>query len=986
MLIYGARCMSKASILIVEDEQIVVLDIHNTLEKYGFSVAGYANRGEDAIKKAGEIYPDLILMDIGLKGEVDGIEAAKQIRKLFDLPVIFLTAFGNQATVQRASQAEPFGYIFKPFEARELVGNIEMALYKHGMEKKLRENERKFRSVVEQASDGIALVDSHGNIIEWNPTMEQITGLARSEVLDRPIWEITFQVLPKEEKTAITRDAHALIWDTVIKKGFTDKEEIVDRVIETSQGMRRIVQSNGFTFETSKGLHAGVIMRDITEQKRVEDELREVERRFRHMLENVQLLAVMLDMRGNITFCNNYLLEMTGWQREEIAGKNWFDLFVPPQLGLKDMFEESFVKGIFPPHFENETLTRSGEHRLVAWNNTMLRDLQGKVIGTASIGEDITDRKRAEAVLRESEEQYRRLVEGTPDVVYTFSTKRGGIYYSSRVKQMLGYSAEYLYTQPFLWNESIYAEDRNQISDALREFKLGKNFDIEYRIQDAHGNWHWLRDRSIGGHVEEDEMLIEGVAIDITERKRAEVELRKLSQAVEQSANAIVITDVEGNIEYANPKFFEVSGYSLAEVMNKNPRILKSGDHSREFYQNLWQTIKAGKVWRGEIHNRRKDGTLYWEDSTITPVFDSARKLINFIAVKEDITARKMLEEAERDQRQLAEALRDTAAALNGTLKLDEVLDRVLENIGKLVICDTAMILLLDGYLVRKIRHRSNTTQGTLPQMITSNTQLNLVNAPILDWMRETKQPCLIPDTQADPRWRTIPGMDWIRSFVSAPIEIRGHVEGLIHILSAKPGFFTPFHSERLIAFAGQAAVAIANAQLFEQAYYLSITDPLTELNNRRHFFEIAKFEFDRIHRYKRTLSIMMIDIDHFKKINDIYGHAVGDLALREIATRINHSVRTVDIVARYGGEEFIVLMPETGLKAARQVAERVRKSLADKPIEAGSVTVFATLSIGVAEIDEKSKNVDQLIIYADRALYMAKETGRNRVAGYQKS
>ena len=188
------------------------------------------------------------------------------------------------------------------------------------------------------------------------------------------------------------------------------------------------------------------------------------------------------------------------------------------------------------------------------------------------------------------------------------------------------------------------------------------------------------------------------------------------------------------------------------------------------------------------------------------------------------------------------------------------------------------------------------------------------------------------------------------------------------------------------MAFAGQAAVAIENAQLFEQAYYLSVTDPLTQLLNRRHFFEVAKFEFERIQRFKRPLSIMMVDIDHFKNINDTHGHAVGDLALREIASRIKNSVRTVDIVARYGGEEFIILMPETGLHEALQVAERVRVSVADAAIEEDPVKISATLSIGVAEINEKSKNVDQLIIYADRALYAAKANGRNCVAGFQQA
>ena len=153
---------------------------------------------------------------------------------------------------------------------------------------------------------------------------------------------------------------------------------------------------------------------------------------------------------------------------------------------------------------------------------------------------------------------------------------------------------------------------------------------------------------------------------------------------------------------------------------------------------------------------------------------------------------------------------------------------------------------------------------------------------------------------------------------------------------------------------------------------------------NRRHFFEIAKFEFERTHRYVRTLSVMMIDIDHFKSINDAHGHTVGDLALREVAARIKHSVRTVDIVARYGGEEFIVLMPETGLHEARQVAERVRKSVSENPIEDDTVEITATLSIGVAQMDEQSSDMDRLIMYADQALYAAKAAGRNQVVGYQ--
>lgn len=161
--------MPKARVFIVEDERIIAMDIHNSLAASGYDIVGQTDRGEDAVKLTGELLPDLILMDIGLKGEIDGIEAATRIRRQFDLPVIFLTAFTTPTILERARQAEPFGYVVKPYDERELISNIEMAIYKHRMEKKLRESENKFRSVIENASDGIALINKQGLIIEWNP-------------------------------------------------------------------------------------------------------------------------------------------------------------------------------------------------------------------------------------------------------------------------------------------------------------------------------------------------------------------------------------------------------------------------------------------------------------------------------------------------------------------------------------------------------------------------------------------------------------------------------------------------------------------------------------------------------------------------------------------------------------------------------------------------------------------------------------------------
>lgn len=264
--------MSKARILIVEDERIVALDIQNSLEGSGYDIAGQTDRGEDAVELTREVHPDLVLMDIGLKGEIDGIEAATRIRRQFDLPVIFLTAFTTPTILERARRAEPYGYVVKPFEERELVSNIEMALYKHRTEKKLRESENKFRSVIEHASDGIALMDNRGNIIEWNPAIGQITGLKRADVLNQPVWDVVFQITPHEKKTAEMQEENAARWKAEAGNNFQNRDQLAEYEIETPQGIRRIIQSNGFTVETPQGLLGGVIMRDITERKQIEIE------------------------------------------------------------------------------------------------------------------------------------------------------------------------------------------------------------------------------------------------------------------------------------------------------------------------------------------------------------------------------------------------------------------------------------------------------------------------------------------------------------------------------------------------------------------------------------------------------------------------------------------------------------------------------------------------------------------------------------------
>lgn len=184
-----------------------------------------------------------------------------------------------------------------------------------------------------------------------------------------------------------------------------------------------------------------------------------------------------------------------------------------------------------------------------------------------------------------------------------------------------------------------------------------------------------------------------------------------------------------------------------------------------------------------------------------------------------------------------------------------------------------------------------------------------------------------------------------------------------------------------LSIFAKQIGISLGRARLFQEVQSLALTDPLTGLQNRRSLFELGRIEFSRAHRMQRPFSCMMMDIDHFKKINDNYGHQVGDEVLQGFAKQCKSHVRGVDLIGRYGGEEFMILLPETDRDTALIVAERFRKMIAENPIETTAGILNITVSVGVATKDEQTTYLDALVARADQALYISKHKGRNQVS-----
>jgi diguanylate cyclase (GGDEF)-like protein/PAS domain S-box-containing protein len=306
----------------------------------------------------------------------------------------------------------------------------------------------------------------------------------------------------------------------------------------------------------------------------------------------------------------------------------------------------------------------------------------------------------------------------------------------------------------------------------------------------------------------------------IKERKQVEEQLRKLSQAVEQSPVSIVITDTSGTIEYVNPRFVQLTGYDIDEAIGENPRILKTDKTNAETHRQLWETISAGREWRGEFINRKKNGDLYYESALISPIIDSNGVITHYLAVKEDITERKLAEK---------------------------------------------QILLLQE-------------------------------------------------------------------------------------------------------------------ELREQA----IRDPLTGLYNRRYLNEFMKHELARAERERYSVCFVMIDIDHFKKINDAYGHDAGDSILRKLANQLLSQARVVDIICRYGGEEFLAILPNVTAEIAFQITQRWRLFFMGATLPLEYNRTKATISCGISEYPAHGTVGSELITLADKAMYQAKAKGRNQVVVWQ--
>ncbi len=367
--------MSKGKILVVEDERLVAEDIKDTLEDIGYSVVGIVDTGEKALEKAEESRPDLVLMDIVLKEEMDGVKAAEEIKNELDIPVIYLTAYSDDEKLKRAKVTQPFGYIIKPFRRRELHSNIEMALYKHEMEKKIRKKEKKYRAIFENTGTAMVIIEKDKTISLANEEFTKWTGYPKEEIEGDMKWP---QFVAEKDRPKM-KEFHEKRREKPDEVPKNYKVKLVNRFGD----VRDILMEVGMIPDSEKSIASGT---DVTDYKKTFGVMRESQEAFRILFENTSESVILIDEDEKIKEVNRTFCNSLGWIEEQLTGKS-IEKFLSTEKG--EECEKSIEKLLAgeKDKIEGKTMCLTGDGKQLPMDFTcsLVRDVDEKPLYVLAI-------------------------------------------------------------------------------------------------------------------------------------------------------------------------------------------------------------------------------------------------------------------------------------------------------------------------------------------------------------------------------------------------------------------------------------------------------------------------------------------------------------------------------------------------------------------------------------------------------------------------
>jgi len=518
----------------------------------------------------------------------------------------------------------------------ELVTHtVATGLIKLRAEKALRESEERFRTLVEQASDAIFVHDVNGKLLDANQSACQELGYSRQELLQMSVTDVDKEITLAEAQK---------IWSR-LQPG---QSQLLRGHHHRKNGTTFPVEVNVTCYEFQGQPVMAALARNLSERKEYEEQLAQSVSLLRATIESSASGLLVVNSEGRVTTYNNRFLEM--WRipaKMAAAGDDQMMLkLVLEQVQEPDEFMRRIAELYRDPEQESYDIIRFKDGRVYDRVARPQR-LGDKIAGRVWSFRDITENEHAQEATKHEQQLLRTLVDLAPDFIFVKDTESRFLVaneslakcYHCTPADMLGHT-----DAKFIAPELAARFRRSE----LEVITTGTLHNYEDTICFPDGltrtvvtNMVAFRDARgcIGGLV--------GIGRDITTQKATEQSMRLQSVSLNAAANAVVITDPHGHIEWVNPAFTRTTGYTLAEAVGKNPRdLINAHKHGPEFFRRMWQTILAGEVWNGELINQRKNGELYHEEMTITPLVDEKKKVTHFIAIKQDITERKAMEQS----------------------------------------------------------------------------------------------------------------------------------------------------------------------------------------------------------------------------------------------------------------------------------------------------------------------------------------------------
>lgn len=709
---------------------------------------------------------------------------------------------------------------------------------------------------------------------------------------------------------------------------------------------------------------------------------------YRWLVEDANDIVYAHDLEGRFVAVNRAGERVTGYSRDELLRMTITEVVAPEWLPLARQMLARKLSGEERTLYELPIVASDGRRVWLEVSTRLIRR-EGQPVGVQGIARDISDRKQGEDTLRQSEERFRLLVENSNDGIWLLAADALIFYASRPVTRLLGYALDEVVGHRVF--DFVHPDDRERVSWVYASCldRPGMAQTAEFRFRHKDDRWLHLEAAMVSRL---DDPAIGAVVVnyrDISARRRAEQALQESEErfrAVFESALVgVASVDLSGRVIDVNHAVVVMSGLPREELCGRSLSDLAHPDDLDRGRGEFLELVSGQRdSYRAERRYLGKGGRVFWADVSVSLVRDASGAPSFCLSILQNVTERKQAEEELRESNrrlsvwvhELEQRTREIGllSEMGDMLQACRTVDEAYEVVGPIGVrlfpdavgCVSATAP--NGGLVDTVARWGEERESATFHADDC-------------WALRRGRPHLVDEAASGPLCRHLAGRG-LRGALCVPMMAHGELLGVLTLGVHDPGRLDEARRRLAMTVAEHVALAVANLKLRETLQSQSIRDPLTGLFNRRYMEESLERELRRARRGGHTVGVIMLDLDHFKPLNDTWGHAAGDEMLRAAAGVLQRSIRAEDIACRYGGEEFVLILPEVTLDDAASRAESIRQSARALRVPFHRQVIGPlTLSAGVAVFPDHGPSADALLRAADAALYEAKARGRDRVA-----